>query len=415
MDEAGSRVHLTNIQVPQEIEQQEALIADAHNQKNLAVKSQDYELAADYRDRERRLENELTEMKRNWEAGLKEHRETVDEAQIAEVVSMISGVPVQRMAQSEGIRLKGMREALNHSVIAQENAIGKLVKAIQRNRLGLKDPNRPIGTFMFLGPTGVGKTLLAKELARHMFGSTDALIRVDMSEFMEKHTVSRLVGAPPGYVGYEEGGQLTERVRRRPYSIILLDEIEKAHADVFNLLLQVTDEGRLTDGNGRLIDFRNTVIIMTSNVGSRQLKDFGRGVGFSTRMEFDDKEHSRSVIQKALNKTFSPEFLNRIDEIVTFDTLDDAALRTITDLEVDKLIQRLGNIGIPVSVDEEARGYISRKGYDPQYGARPLKRAVQTYLEDELAEMLIENTPTDGESIYVTLDADTNKLRFDKA
>ncbi len=415
LDEAGSRVHLTNIQVPQEIEQQEALIADAHNQKNLAVKSQDYELAADYRDRERRLENELTEMKRNWEAGLKEHRETVDEAQIAEVVSMISGVPVQRMAQSEGIRLKGMREALNHSVIAQENAIGKLVKAIQRNRLGLKDPNRPIGTFMFLGPTGVGKTLLAKELARHMFGSTDALIRVDMSEFMEKHTVSRLVGAPPGYVGYEEGGQLTERVRRRPYSIILLDEIEKAHADVFNLLLQVTDEGRITDGNGRLIDFRNTVIIMTSNVGSRQLKDFGRGVGFSTRMEFDDKEHSRSVIQKALNKTFSPEFLNRIDEIVTFDTLDDAALRTITDLEVDKLIQRLGNIGIPVNVNDEARGYISRKGYDPQYGARPIKRSVQTYLEDELAEMLIENTPTDGESIYVTLDAETNKLRFDKA
>ena len=415
LDEAGSRVHLTNIQVPQEIEQQEALIADAHAQKNLAVKNQDSELAADYRDRERRLENELAEMKRNWEAGLKEHRETVDEAQIAEVVSMISGVPVQRMAQSEGIRLKGMRDALNHSVIAQENAIGKLVKAIQRNRLGLKDPNRPIGTFMFLGPTGVGKTLLAKELARHMFGSTDALIRVDMSEFMEKHTVSRLVGAPPGYVGYEEGGQLTERVRRRPYSIILLDEIEKAHADVFNLLLQVTDEGRLTDGNGRLIDFRNTVIIMTSNVGSRQLKDFGRGVGFSTRMEFDDKEHSRSVIQKALNKTFSPEFLNRIDEIVTFDTLDNAALRTITDLEVDKLIQRLGNIGIEVTVDEASRAYISRKGYDPQYGARPLKRAVQTYLEDELGEILIEDAPQAGEVIRVTLREDTDKLLFTKA
>ena len=414
LDEAGSRVHLTNIQVPQEIEQQEALIADAHAQKNLAVKNQDYELAADYRDRERRLENELAEMKRNWEAGLKEHRETVDEAQIAEVVSMISGVPVQRMAQSEGIRLKGMRDALNQSVIAQENAIGKLVKAIQRNRLGLKDPNRPIGTFMFLGPTGVGKTLLAKELARHMFGSTDALIRVDMSEFMEKHTVSRLVGAPPGYVGYEEGGQLTERVRRRPYSIILLDEIEKAHTDVFNLLLQVTDEGRLTDGNGRLIDFRNTVIIMTSNVGSRQLKDFGRGVGFSTRMEFDDKEHSRSVIQKALNKTFSPEFLNRIDEIVTFDTLDDAALRTITDLEVDKLIQRLGNIGIEVTVDEASRAYISRKGYDPQYGARPLKRAVQTYLEDELGEILIEDAPQAGEVIRVTLSEDTDKLLFTK-
>ena len=414
MDEAGSRVHLTNIQVPEEIEQQEARIADAHNQKNLAVKNQDYELAADYRDQERRLENELAEMKRNWEAGLKEHRETVDEEQIAQVVSMISGIPVQRMVQSEGIRIKGMREALNRCVIAQETAIGKLVKAIQRNRLGLKDPNRPIGTFMFLGPTGVGKTLLAKELARQMFGSTDALIRMDMSEFMEKHTVSRLVGAPPGYVGYEEGGQLTERVRRRPYSIILLDEIEKAHADVFNLLLQVTDEGRLTDGNGRLIDFRNTVIIMTSNVGSRQLKEFGRGVGFSTRMEFDDKEHSRSVIQKALNKTFSPEFLNRIDEIVTFDTLDDKALRTIADLEVDKLVHRLGTIGIMVKVTEEARDYISRKGYDPQYGARPLKRAVQTYLEDELSEILIEESLSPDEHILVSLDSETDKLKYEK-
>ena len=414
LDEAGSRVHLTNIQVPEEIEMQEARIADAHNQKNLAVKNQDYELAADYRDQERRLENELTEMKRNWEASLKDHRQTVDAEQIAETVSVITGIPVQRMAQSEGIRLKGMREALNHNVIAQENAINKLVKAIQRNRLGLKDPNRPIGTFMFLGPTGVGKTLLAKELARHMFGSTDALIRVDMSEFMEKHTVSRLVGAPPGYVGYEEGGQLTERVRRRPYSIILLDEIEKAHADVFNLLLQVTDEGRLTDGNGRLIDFRNTVIIMTSNVGSRQLKDFGRGVGFSTQMEFDDKEHSRSVIQKALNKTFSPEFLNRIDEIVTFDTLDSTALLTITNLEVDKLINRLGAIGIQVNIDEEARNYIARKGYDPQYGARPLKRAVQTYLEDELSEILIEGSIEEGQGISITYDKESNKLKYEK-
>ena len=414
LDEAGSRVHLTNIQVPEEIEMQEARIADAHNQKNLAVKNQDYELAADYRDQERRLENELTEMKRNWEASLKDHRQTVDAEQIAETVSVITGIPVQRMAQSEGIRLKGMREALNHNVIAQENAINKLVKAIQRNRLGLKDPNRPIGTFMFLGPTGVGKTLLAKELARHMFGSTDALIRVDMSEFMEKHTVSRLVGAPPGYVGYEEGGQLTERVRRRPYSIILLDEIEKAHADVFNLLLQVTDEGRLTDGNGRLIDFRNTVIIMTSNVGSRQLKDFGRGVGFSTQMEFDDKEHSRSVIQKALNKTFSPEFLNRIDEIVTFDTLDSTALLTITNLEVDKLINRLGAIGIQVNIDEEARNYIARKGYDSQYGARPLKRAVQTYLEDELSEILIEGSIEEGQGISITYDKESNKLKYEK-
>lgn len=412
MDEAGSRVHLTNIQVPEEIEEQEALIADAHNQKNLAVKNQNYELAAEYRDRERRLENELAQMKQRWEASLKNHRQLVNEEQIAETVSMITGIPVQRMAQSEGIRLKGMREALNKSVIAQESAINKLVKAIQRNRLGLKDPNRPIGTFMFLGPTGVGKTLLAKELALHMFGSTDALIRVDMSEFMEKHTVSRLVGAPPGYVGYEEGGQLTEKVRRRPYSIILLDEIEKAHADVFNLLLQVTDEGRLTDGNGRLIDFRNTVIIMTSNVGSRQLKDFGRGVGFSTRMEFDDKEHSRSVIQKALNKTFSPEFLNRIDEIVTFDTLDSTALRTIADLEVDKLINRLQALGIQVNVNDEARDYISRKGYAPQYGARPLKRAVQTYLEDELSEMLIEENSEELLRINVSHNKENDKLEY---
>lgn len=414
MDEAGSRVHLTNIQVPKEIEEQEARIADTHNQKNLAVKNQNYELAADYRDQERRLETELAEMKRNWEAELKEQRQTVDEEQIAEVVSMISGIPVQRMAQSEGIRMKGMREALNQCVIAQESAINKLVKAIQRNRLGLKDPNRPIGTFMFLGPTGVGKTLLAKELAKYMFGSSDALIRMDMSEYMEKFTVSRLVGAPPGYVGYEEGGQLTEKVRRRPYSIILLDEIEKAHADVFNLLLQVTDEGRLTDGNGRLIDFRNTVIIMTSNVGSRQLKDFGRGVGFSTQLEFDDKEHSRSVIQKALNKTFSPEFLNRIDEIVTFDTLDNQALRTITDLEINKLTERLASTGINVTVDDDACQYISRKGYDPQFGARPLKRAVQTYLEDELSELLIEDNIEAGQGIHVSYDKEKDKLQFCK-
>lgn len=414
MDEAGSHVHLANIQVPQEIEEQEALIADVHEKKNQAVKNQDYELAANYRDQERHLENELAEMKRNWEAGLKEHRETINEELIAEVVSMISGIPVQRMVQSEGIRIKEMREVLNRTVIAQEPAIGKLIKAIQRNRLGLKEPNHPIGTFMFLGPTGVGKTLLAKELARQMFGSTDALIRMDMSEFMEKHTVSRLVGAPPGYVGYEEGGQLTERVRRRPYSIILLDEIEKAHTDVFNLLLQVTDEGRLTDGNGRLIDFRNTVIIMTSNVGSRQLKDFGRGVGFSTHMEFDDKEHSRSVIQKALNKTFSPEFLNRIDEIVTFAPLDNHALRTITDLEVDKLIRRLEAIGIKVTVNEEAREYICHKGYEPQYGARPLKRAVQTYLEDEISEILIDNPIGNDEYLHITYDGKSDKLSFAK-
>ena len=410
MDEAGSRVHLSNIQVPVEIEEQEALIADAHNQKNLAVKNQNYELAADYRDKERRLENELAEMKRSWEASLKDHRQTVNEEQIAETVSMITGIPVQRMAQSEGIRLKGMREALNKSVIAQESAINKLVKAIQRNRLGLKDPNRPIGTFMFLGPTGVGKTLLAKELALHMFGSTDALIRVDMSEFMEKHTVSRLVGAPPGYVGYEEGGQLTEKVRRRPYSIILLDEIEKAHTDVFNILLQVTDEGRLTDGNGRLIDFRNTVIIMTSNVGTRQLKDFGKGVGFTAHIK-DDKEVSRSVIQKALNKHFSPEFLNRVDEIITFDQLDKPAIRRIVDIELQGLYKRMEGLGYQLTLTDAACDLLADKGYDVQFGARPLKRAVQTYVEDLLSELLVDGTIPVGSTICIDKHPEKDELR----
>lgn len=410
MDEAGSRAHLSHITVSPEIESKEQELGRVTADKNAAVKAQRFEEAADYRDTEKHLQEELATLKKEWEESHKEERISIDEEQIAEVVSMMSGIPVQRIAQAEGIRLKGMKAELNQRVIAQQSAIDKLVKAIQRNRVGLKDPNRPIGTFMFLGPTGVGKTLLAKELAQYMFGTTDALIRIDMSEYMEKFTVSRLIGAPPGYVGYEEGGQLTERVRRRPYSIILLDEIEKAHPDVFNILLQVTDEGRLTDSYGRVVDFRNTVIIMTSNVGSRQLKDFGRGVGFSTQSQISDRELSRSVIQKALNKTFSPEFINRIDEIITFDPLDKEAITRIVDIEVGKLIDRIALLGTKVVVDDTAREFLATKGYDPQFGARPLKRAVQNYLEDELSELLIEETPGPESAIQVSAAEGAEKL-----
>lgn len=329
LDEAGSRVHLTNITVPKEIEEQEKAIEEARNNKNEAVRLQNFELAASFRDQEKNLEKDLENMKVVWEEKSRENREVVDEEQIANVVSMISGIPVQRMAEQEGNKLKGMKQALLSKVIAQDQAIDTLVKAIQRSRVGLKDPNKPIGTFLFLGPTGVGKTHLAKELAREMFGTTDALIRIDMSEYMDKFTVSRLVGAPPGYVGYEEGGQLTEKVRRKPYSIILLDEIEKAHPDVYNLLLQVMDEGRLTDSYGRTVDFKNTVIILTSNIGTRQLKEFGKGIGFTAQTRNDDKEYSRSVITKALNKSFAPEFINRLDEIITFDQLNEEALKKL--------------------------------------------------------------------------------------
>ena len=403
LDEAGSRVHLTNVSVPKEIEEQEKLIEEARKHKNEAVNLQNFELAASFRDQEKNYMNQLEVMKREWEENLKQQRETVDAPQIENVVSMMSGVPVQRMAQAEGIRLKGMKEELKSRVIAQDNAVDTLVKAIQRSRVGLKDPNKPIGTFLFLGPTGVGKTHLAKELARQLFGTTDAMIRIDMSEYMEKYSVSRLVGAPPGYVGYEEGGQLTEKVRRRPYSIVLLDEIEKAHSDVFNLLLQVMDEGRLTDSNGRTVDFKNTVIILTSNIGTRQLKEFGKGIGFAAQLRTDDSEYSRSVITKALNKSFAPEFINRLDEIITFDQLDVEALSKIIDIELKRLYQRMESIGYKLRIDDDAKRYVAEKGYDVQFGARLLKRSIQSNLEDGLAELILNEEPQNGDVIHVSL------------
>lgn len=415
LDEAGSRVHLTNINVPKEIEEQEKLIEEALNLKAEAVKSQNFELAASYRDREKELSTRLEEMKSQWEARLKDDRQTVGEEEIANVISMMSGVPVQRMAQAEGLKLAGMKQELQSKVIAQDAAIEKLTKAILRSRVGLKDPNRPIGTFMFLGPTGVGKTHLAKELAKYMFGSADALIRIDMSEYMEKYTVSRMIGAAPGYVGYEEGGQLTEKVRRKPYSIVLLDEIEKAHPDVFNILLQVLDEGRLTDNYGRTIDFKNTVIIMTSNIGTRQLKEFGRGVGFTAQNRTDDHEHSRGVIQKALNKTFAPEFLNRLDEIITFDQLSLDAITRIVDIELKGLLSRVEAIGYQLSIDDKAKKFLATKGYDVQFGARPLKRAIQNYLEDGLSELIVAQGLQSGDVVTVSVDTEKDELCINKA
>ena len=404
LDEAGSRVHLTNITAPKEIEEQEKLIDEMKSLKNEAVRLQNFELAASYRDKEKEYTNQLDTLKEEWEKSLKENRETVDDEQIAEVVSMMSGVPVQRMAQAEGMKLLGMKDDLLSKVIGQDKAIATLVKAIQRSRVGLKDPNKPIGTFMFLGPTGVGKTHLAKELAKLMFGSADALIRIDMSEYMEKFTVSRLVGAPPGYVGYEEGGQLTEKVRRKPYSIVLLDEIEKAHPDVFNILLQVMDEGRLTDSYGRTVDFKNTIVIMTSNIGTRQLKEFGKGIGFAAQVRTDDKEYSRSVITKALNKSFAPEFINRLDEIITFDQLDLDALTRIIDIELKGLYSRVENIGYKLVIDEDAKKFVATKGYDVQFGARPLKRAIQNNLEDGISELILGSEMAAGDTIKVSYD-----------
>ena len=413
MDEVGARMHISNIKVPKEIEEQEELIDKVNTEKNNAVKRQDFESAANLRDKEKSLQSELAHMKEEWEKSLIDSRQTVNEEDVARVVSMISGVPMQRMQQDEWTRLKGMKQELTDKVIAQDNAIEKLTKAIQRSRVGLQNPNKPIGTFMFLGPTGVGKTLLAKELAKFMFGSADALIRIDMSEYMEKFTVSRLVGAPPGYVGYEEGGQLTERVRRRPYSIVLLDEIEKAHTDVFNLLLQVMDEGRLTDSYGRTVDFRNTVIIMTSNVGTRELKDFGTGIGFAKDERAGDKEYSRAVIQKALNKRFAPEFLNRVDEIINFDQLDKNAIINIVDLELRQIVKRVTELGYTIELTTEAKSFLADKGYDIQYGARPLKRALQNYVEDEISELLLDGALQNGDTIAVDADTNAGKLKFE--
>ena len=411
MDEAGSRMHISNIVVPKTIENLEQQIEDIKQNKLQAVKSQNFELAASYRDEERQLLLRLEASKAKWEEELQENRQIVDEEKIAEVVAMISGIPVQRVAQAENQKLKDMSNVLKSKIIGQDEAVDKIVKAIQRNRIGLKDPKKPIGTFMFLGPTGVGKTYLAKLLAEFLFDSADALVRIDMSEYMEKFTVSRLIGAPPGYVGYEEGGQLTEKVRRKPYSVILLDEIEKAHPDVFNLLLQVMDEGRLTDSLGRRIDFKNTILIMTSNIGTRQLKDFGRGIGFTTNAsQTDDKEFARGVIQKALTKMFAPEFLNRVDDVIHFDQLDKESINKIVEIELSDFYKRVQALGYSLEITDKAKSFIASKGYDVQFGARPLKRAIQKYLEDELAEIIIQSSAKEGDAIRIDYDEDTKKM-----
>ena len=417
LDETGSRVHLLAAHIPPEVDELEKQLEVINEKKNRAVSNQNYELAASYRDNQTQLEKQLAEVQAQWLAGNNEERQTVTEAEVSDVVSMMTGVPVQRMAENEGERLRGMGTVLKNSVIAQDAAIDKMVKAIQRNRVGLKDPNHPIGAFMFLGPTGVGKTYLAKKLAEQMFGSADALIRIDMSEYTESFNVSRLIGAPPGYVGYEEGGQLTERVRRKPYSIVLLDEIEKAHGNVFNLLLQVLDEGRLTDGNGRFVDFRNTVIIMTSNAGTRQLKDFGRGVGFTAgsiglAMNEKDREHARSIVQKALSKQFSPEFLNRLDEIITFDQLDLDAIKRIINVELLPLVKRIANLGYTIELTDAAKEFVATKGYDVQFGARPLKRAIQNYIEDGICERILGNDIAIGSTIHIDKHPEKEELTF---
>ena len=421
LDEVGAKVHLQHVEVPPAIIEKEKELDEAKLKKQNAVVNQNYELAANYRDMQLRLEKELEALNYAWAFGDNDNRQPVTEKEVAEVVSIMTGVPVQRMAETEGVRLKGMANELKQAVVAQDAAIEKMTKAILRNRVGLKEPNHPIGVFMFLGPTGVGKTYLAKKLAQFMFGSDDALIRVDMSEYTESFNVSRLVGAPPGYVGYEEGGQLTERVRRKPYSIVLLDEIEKAHGNVFNLLLQVLDEGRLTDGNGRLVDFRNTVIIMTSNAGTRQLKEFGRGVGFNTggalglNMDEKDKEYARSIIQKSLSKQFAPEFLNRLDEIITFDQLDLNAINRIVDIELKGLYKRVEDLGYHLEITTEAKTFVASKGYDVQFGARPLKRAIQTYIEDLLAERILSDELALGGTIVIDKSPDKEELLVKQA
>ena len=418
LDEVGSKVHLRFANVPPEIINLEKEIAQIIEKKKLAAKNQNFELAAGLRDKQARMESELANFQHSWETSDNYMREKVHEEDVANVVATMTGIPVQRIADDEGMRLRNLSSDLKKAVVAQDKAIEKMVKSIQRNRVGLKDPRHPIGAFMFLGPTGVGKTYLAKKRAEHMFGSEDALIRVDMSEYSESFNTSRLVGAPPGYVGYEEGGQLTEKVRRRPYSIVLLDEIEKAHGNVFNMLLQVLDEGRLTDGNGRLIDFRNTVIIMTSNAGTRQLKEFGRGVGFTAggrnglALDESDKEYARSIIQKSLSKQFSPEFLNRLDEIITFDQLDLEAIKQIIDIELKGLYKRINDLGYNLQLTDEAKEFVATKGYDVQFGARPLKRAIQNYIEDGVCEMLLGNELREGDTILVGKMEDKEELTF---
>ena len=408
LDEVGARMHLKFTDIPQEIIDIEKEITKAKEKKIESVKNQNFELAAQYRDHQSELENQLDKSKAEWQSKASPEPKEISADDVADVVSMMTNIPVQRMAESDMERLRSMDKVLKNAVIAQDSAIDKMVKSIRRNRIGLRDPNHPIGVFMFLGPTGVGKTFLAKKLAEHMFGSADALIRIDMSEYTEAFNTSRLVGAPPGYVGYEEGGQLTEQVRRKPYSIVLLDEIEKAHGNVFNMLLQVLDEGRLTDGNGRLVDFRNTVIIMTSNAGTRQLKEFAHGVGFtagnglSVNMNEKDKEYARSIIQKSLSKQFAPEFLNRLDEIITFNQLDLNAIRKIIDIELAGLEKRMKALGYSIHVEDDAKDFVAEKGYDVQFGARPLKRAIQTYIEDSVCEKILSEEIHEGDEITIT-------------